>query len=124
MGRNWAWKRMGGGSSARLEESRPDRLFKPDGRSVRYHVPHPTTAAIDRFKKMISIEDRGDDCGECHIFQGSNRFRVSDDRVISPQRFVLESFGEVAETDNCYIRIACGTPNCCRFLHLVWRIKE
>ena len=122
MPREWTYKTLSERSSARLETRKPDTMINAQGYSVRFHVPHPKTPAIERFKVMIDHVDTGYELGECHVFRGSFRFRTDADRVISPQRFILEETGEITASDRCRIVSLCKTPNCCRLPHLEWRI--
>jgi hypothetical protein len=116
--KDWTWKKL---QDREIQHSRqdirPDTMTNSKGMIVRYHCPHPTTPAMERFKEWIRIEDHGYE-GECHVFQGSDRFRASEVRTLNPQRFILEECGIITEFDRCRIRTSCKTRKCCRLIHL------
>jgi hypothetical protein len=117
--RNWTWKRLGGGSSARLSEPvRPDYMVNRQGWTVRYHVPHPTTEAIDRFMRHVKMADTGSDLGECWLWQGGDTFRVTWDAVTTPRRFIYEYSMQEDLPANVYLYTFCKVGSCCRPGHL------
>lgn len=120
MAKDWAWKRLLQKSSARLSEAeRPETMVNRAGERVRYHAPHPTTAAIDRFMRKVRMAPAAEgDLGECWLWQGGDTFRVSLDSVTTPRRYIYEySMGEELP-ENVILFTFCNVGSCCRPGHL------
>lgn len=120
MPRDWAWKKLLQKSSARLSVvERPDLMFNRAGETVRYHAPHPITAAIDRFMRKVRMAPAAEsDLGECWLWQGGDTFRVSLDLVTTPRRYIYEySMGEELP-ESVVLFTFCRVGSCCRPGHL------
>lgn len=119
MAKDWTWKTLLRKSSARLSgPEHPDTVLNRAGERVRYHAPHPITAAIDRFRRKIRLAPREDDLGECWLWQGGDTFRVSVDLVTTPRRYIYEySMGEELPA-NVVLFTFCRVGSCCRPGHL------
>jgi hypothetical protein len=64
---------------------RPDFMENAQGQTVRQHVPHPTTPALERFVALTERVLVGDDY--CVVWRGGDTFRVDDDTITTPARF-------------------------------------
>lgn len=121
MSKDWTWKKLAERetSHSRAGNVRPDLMIGKDSRPVRFHADHPTTPAIDRFMAMIKIGHvSARETGECWLWSGGDTFRVSDDQVTTPRRFIYEhSMGEELP-DNVILYTFCGIGLCCRPGHL------
>jgi len=113
--RDWAWRRLlsvpaDGKAPTPLNYRRPDFMTNKHGQTVRYHAPHPTTPALDRFFALTKQVEYGDDV--CIVWTGGDTFRVDDDTITTPARFYWEQMkGEkLGEKDK--LRRACYTPRC------------
>jgi hypothetical protein len=115
---NWAWKRLLGAATPnqrRLNYRRPDFMQNAQGMTVRFHAPHPITPAAGRFmEKVRKIEIDGE---ECWRWTGGETFRVDDDTVTTPARFIYqEATGEKLRRGD-KLRQTCKTPRCIRPAH-------
>jgi hypothetical protein len=115
--RDWAWKRLLEAAPPKertLNYRRPDYMKNDQGQTVRFHVPHPVTPAIDRFFALIRKVEISDD--ECWVADGDT-FRVDDLTVTTPARFIWqEVMGEKLKRGDA-LRQICKTPRCCRPAH-------
>lgn len=114
--RDWMWKRLANQATAPDRKPRPVNYRRPDfmtnkhGQTVRQHVPHPITPALERFTALTERRIVGDDT--CVIWLGGDKFRVDDDTLASPARFYWEALlGEKLRDDEALYR-ACKTPRC------------
>lgn len=114
--RDWAWRRLAEGPPGTPRQPRPANYQRPDfmtnkqGQTVRYHVPHPTKPAMDRFfahTKTVHIND-----DYCIVWRGGDTFRVDDDTVTTPARFYWEAMKGEKLTDNDILRRTCKTASC------------
>jgi len=55
----------------------------------------------------------------CRIWQGGPRFRVDDDRITTPRRFICELAGFEVEPQ-VRLRAICKTPGCVSLGHIGW----
>jgi hypothetical protein len=115
--RDWAWKRLtqaAGEKKRPLNYRKPDYMINGDGRTVRFHVPHPITPAIERLLTMIrKVEIDGD---ECWVVEGKT-FRVDEEMVTTPARFMYqEATGEKLRPGDA-LRQTCKTPRFVRPAH-------
>jgi hypothetical protein len=117
--RDWAWRRLLENAPAKervLNYRRPDFMTNKQGQTVRYHAPHPTTPALDRFFKLTKrVKVDGE---ECIVWTGGDTFRVDDDTITTPARFYWEAMkGEkLGEKDK--LRRGCYTPRCVKHKRL------
>src|SRR5262245_43371858 len=89
--KDWMWRRLlasPAGLKPALNYRRPDYMLNKQGQTVRFHVPHPTTPAVERFIAMTERVLIRDDY--CVIWRGGDTFRVDDDLVTTPARFYWE----------------------------------
>lgn len=111
--RNWAWRRLLESAPPRQRATnyrRPDYMTNAQGKTVRYHAPHPKKAAMRRFFAKTQHVRVGDD--HCLVWTGGTTFRVDDETVTTPARFYWETYkGEKLE-DGDKLRRACKTPRC------------
>lgn len=111
--RDWAWRRLLENAPAKermLNYRRPDFMQNARGQTVRYHAPHPTTPALDRFFKMTNrVRVDGE---ECIVWTGGDTFRVDDDTVTTPARFYWEEMKGEKLNANDVLRRGCKTPRC------------
>jgi hypothetical protein len=113
--RDWAWRRLLGvpadGSAPKpLNYRRPDFMTNARGQTVRYHAPHPTTPALDRFfalTKRVRVDGE-----ECIVWTGGDTFRVDDDTVTTPARFYWEEMKGEKLNASDVLRRGCKTPRC------------
>jgi hypothetical protein len=89
--RDWMWRRLTEqGAAQQRRPARPVELRgDPTLRSVRQHVPHPTTSPLERFVAMTRRVLVGDDY--CVVWLGGDTFRVDDYTVTTPARFYWEA---------------------------------
>ena len=85
-------------------------MTNSQGRTVRYHAPHPTTPARERFDAMTESVLIGDDC--CIVWRGGETFRVDEETVTTPARFYWELMTGEKLKDHEVLRRACNTPRC------------
>jgi hypothetical protein len=88
--RDWAWKRLLEAASPKqrtLNYRRPDYMTNAHGQTVRYHAPHPVTPATERFMALVRIVPNADDL-DCWQWHGGDTFRVDEQTVTTPQRFI------------------------------------
>lgn len=112
---NWAWRRLAeageAGTPRPTNYRRPDFMVNAQGRTVRHHVPHPTTPALDRFFALTKqVENYKDDI--CIVWTGGDTFRVDDDTVTTPARFYWEAMKGEKLGDKDVLRRNCKTPRC------------
>jgi hypothetical protein len=111
--RDWAWRRLLENAPAKertLNYRRPDFMTNKHGATVRYHAPHPTTPALDRFFKLTKrVKVDGE---ECVVWIGGDTFRVDDDTVTTPARFYWEEMKGEKLGENDKLRRGCYTPRC------------
>jgi hypothetical protein len=88
------------------------------GHRVKITAPKPTTEATERFLRHVVTHD-GQMPTPCRVWVGSARFRVSDELVMTPRRFVLLIAGFELERGVKYKAI-CGTPGCVSLGHIGW----
>jgi hypothetical protein len=88
------------------------------GFRVKRTAPKPTTEARERFLRHVESRDCGQDT-PCRIWTGSVRFRVSDDWVTTPRRFLLAEAG-VTFPPGVRVRAFCRTPRCVALGHIGW----
>jgi hypothetical protein len=112
--RDWAWRRLQSvapdGKPRPMNYRRPDYMTNAQGRTVRFHAPHPKKAVIRRFFAMTKhvVVTPGD---PCLVWTGGDTFRVDDDTVTTPARFYWETMrGKLEDGDK--LRRACKTPHC------------
>jgi hypothetical protein len=120
MGRDWIWKK--------LEErerkpqwrglSRPDYVLNRQGELVRYQTPRAIIEAAERFAQMTKEIDAGQDL-PCVIFTGGETFRVDQETVTTPRRFIYEYLTGEILPDDVRLRTLCKTPKCCRVSHII-----
>jgi len=113
--RDWAWRRLlgvsgEGGKVKPLNYRRPDFMENKDGQTVRYHVPHPTTPALERFTALTRRVFTGDD--HCIVFRGGDTFRADDDTVATPARFYWETTKGEKLGPKETLKRNCKTPRC------------
>jgi hypothetical protein len=88
-----------------------------DGFTVKVVAPKPTTDAAERFLRHVqTIEIDGE---QHRIWTGSPRFRVSDDLVMTPRRFVLLLVGDDLMPGIRY-KAMCRVPKCISLGHIGW----
>jgi hypothetical protein len=85
-----------------------------NGWVARRHIPHPTIPPLARFMALIRKIDVGED--ECWIFD-ADTFRVSDDLITTPVRFIYEQVAGEKLVDVDELLRICETPRCCRPSH-------
>jgi hypothetical protein len=90
-----------------------------DGHTVKVVGPvREITDAGLRFASHIEEQD----CGfgtVCRIWTGSPRFRVNDDRITTPRRFICELAGfEIQPWMR--LKATCKTPGCVSLGHIGW----
>src|SRR5262245_39170123 len=113
--RDWTWRRLlgtpaDGSKPAPLNYRRPDFMTNAQGKTVRFHAPHPTKPALDRFMAMTErVRVNGD---VCIVWRGGDTFRVDDDTVTTPARFYWEAMKSEKLGENDKLRRACKTPRC------------
>src|SRR5262245_35973748 len=115
--RDWAWRRLLEGASPKqraLNYRRPDYMINAQGRTVRFHAPHPITPAIERFFALVRKIDVDDD--ECWIVEGDT-FRVDDLIVTTPARFIWQEVTGEKLLRGDVLYQTCKTPRCCRPAH-------
>lgn len=88
------------------------------GFTVKVTAAKPTTEATERFLRHIETRD-GELPTPCRVWRGSARFRVSDELVMTPRRFVLLMAGFELEIGVRY-KAVCGTPRCVSLGHIGW----
>jgi hypothetical protein len=116
--RDWMWKRLAETASPRAFPTwrRPDYLINRFGEQVRFHCEYPRSEAIDRFmamtRRVLTEEDY------CIVFTGGKRFRVDDDLVTTPARFIYQALSGQKLPESEYLFRACSTPRCCRLSHM------
>jgi hypothetical protein len=117
---DWMWRRLAEQGESQRQQRRPRRIElrgDPTKRTVRDHVPHPITPAIERFIAMTERRVVGDDT--CVIWKGGETFRVDDEAITTPARFYWETMlGEKLGADE-RLRQTCKTPRCIKH-----RIKQ
>lgn len=121
MARDWTWKKLEDRQRDRQRHAssrRPDYMENASGLTVRYHVPHPRTEAAERFAAMTRQVDAGLD-QTCLVFTGGATFRVDDDTVTTPRRFIYEYLMEEKLPRDVRLRTLCRTPKCCRIAHII-----
>lgn len=113
---SWMWKRLAEGAAASPKPKRPTNYRRPDvmtnaqGQTVRNHVAHPTTPALERFVALTERVLVNDEY--CVIWQGGDTFRVDDDTITTPARFYWETLlGERLREDEKLYK-ACKTVGC------------
>jgi hypothetical protein len=113
--RDWMWRRLSEGATGEKPKRptnyrRPDVMTNAQGQTVRTHVPHPTTLALDRFVALTERRVVGDDT--CVIWKGGDTFRIDDDTITTPARFYWETLlGEKLGPNEVLYR-GCKTPRC------------
>lgn len=112
--RDWTWRRLLENAAEpkqrTLNYRRPDFMTNKHGQTVRYHAPHRTKAAMDRFfahTKRVRIG--GEDCV---VWTGGDTFRVDDDTVTTPARFYWDAMKDEKLGDNDVLCRGCKTPHC------------
>jgi hypothetical protein len=89
--RDWTWRRLA--EQGALQQRRPARPVELRGdpalRTVRQHVPHPVTPALERFVAMTERVLVADEY--CIVWKGGETFRVDDDTITTPARFYWEA---------------------------------
>ena len=117
--RDWAWKRLtepAGEKKLPTNYRRPDYMKNAQGRTVRFHVPYAIVPAIERFMAFVEIVPGADDL-DCWQWLGGDTFRVDDETVRTPARFIWrETTGETL-SDRDALYQTCKTPWCCRPTH-------
>jgi len=111
--RDWAWRRLLENAPAKervLNYRRPDFMQNKDGQTVRYHAPHPTTPALERFTALTRRVFNGGD--PCVVFRGGDTFRVDDDTVTTPARFYWEMTNGEKLGAKETLKRNCKTPRC------------
>jgi len=114
--RDWAWRRLlgasgEGGKVKPLNYRRPDFMENKQGRTVRFHCPHPTKAAEDRFFALTKQVENYEG-NPCVVWTGGDTFRVDDDTVTTPARFYWETMKGEKLAKNDVLRRGCKTPRC------------
>jgi hypothetical protein len=92
-------------------------MINKQGWAVRCHKAHPRTVAAERFAAMTEEVDCGHDL-PCIVFTGGDTFRIDDDIVTTPRRFIYEYLMGEELPDDVRLRATCKTPKCCRVSHL------
>jgi hypothetical protein len=85
---------------------------------VKVTNPQPITEAAERFLRFV--EER--ECGQgtpCRVWTGSPRFRVDDETVTTPRRFLCGLAGLELQP-GMRLKAICGTPNCVSLGHIGW----
>lgn len=88
------------------------------GWTVRVTKPPPVTEAALRFLRHVEARE----CGQetlCRVWTGGPRFRVNEDTVTTPRRFLCELAGLSIEP-GMRLKALCGTPNCVALGHIGW----
>lgn len=112
--REWMWRRLQTETSGQPQPTnyrRPDFIKNAQNRTVRNHIAHPATPAIERFfAKTERVRINGD---VCIVWRGGDTFR-GDSKTTTPARFYWEAMGkgELGEGDT--LRRGCKTAGCVR----------
>lgn len=85
---------------------------------VKVTKPPPVTEAALRFLRHVEARDCGQET-PCRVWTGSARFRVSDNLVTTPRRFLCELAGLELQP-GMRLKAICGTPNCVSLGHIGW----
>lgn len=119
MARDWVWKRLEEKDAAAgsLPPERRGLVLNRHGDLVRYQAPREIVAAAERFAAMTKEVDTGLDL-PCLVFTGGDTFRVDDETVTTPRRFIYEYLMDEELPDTIRLRTYCRTPRCCRISHL------
>lgn len=88
--------------------------FGANGWIVRRRIPHHTIPPLDRFLALIRKVEVGED--ECWVFD-ANTFRVSDDLITTPARFIYEQVAGEKLVDTDELLTTCKTTRCCKPSH-------
>ena len=94
---------------------RPDYLVNRHGQTVRFHCDYPRTDALERFMKLTKRVLTEDDY--CIVFTGGTRFRVDDETITTPARFIYQALMGEKLSEAVYLIRTCKTPRCCRLSH-------
>ena len=111
--RDWAWRRLAESATGQLRQAnwrKPDLMVNKHGQTVRSHVAHPTTPALDRFNAKTLRHFNGYD--HCVVWYGGATFRVDDDTVTTPARFYYEAVKGEKLAEGETLRRNCKTPRC------------
>ncbi|MBO0863053.1 MAG: hypothetical protein J2P21_32075 [Chloracidobacterium sp.] len=116
--RDWMWKRLAETASPRAFPTwrRPDYLINRFGEQMRFQCEYPRSEAIDRFNGDDS--PRPDRRGLLYRLHDGKRFRVDDDLVTTPARFIYQALSGQKPPESEYLFRACSTPRCCRLSHM------
>jgi hypothetical protein len=117
--RDWAWKRFteaAGEKKRSTNYRRPDYMINAQGRTVRFHVTHAIVPAIERFMAFVEIVSGADDL-DCWQWLGSDTFRVDEETVTTPARFIWRETTGKMLSDREALYQTCKTPWCCRLAH-------
>lgn len=113
---DWTWKKLAEHEPKHSRgDIQPDIIINPQGNTVRHHCDYKRTPALDRFTELIKKIQINDD--ECWQWLGGDTFRVDDDRVTTPQRFIYEEMTGEKLADQEKLVKTCRTPWCCRPAH-------
>lgn len=115
---NWMWRRLEEREASAQRRARvtnwrrPDFMTNAHGQTVRAHVPHPTTPAVERFLAMTERRLVGDDY--CIVWKGGDTFKVDAEAniVAVPARFYWEMVTGEKLKEGEVLRRACKTPRC------------
>ena len=110
--KRWMWRELltVQGKPVTVNYRRPDTMLNEQGVVVRYHVPHPTTPALERFAAMtdrILIDD-----DYCVVWRGGRTFRVDDETTTTPARFYYQAMTGEKLRDGEPLKRACLTAGC------------
>lgn len=118
--RDWMWRRL----EERECHRRPYRTWQPPeyiigkcGFLVKRHAEYPVTPALDRFLERIATIGAEHDGTLCRVWNGGPKFRITEEYIATPQRFIYDHFHGPGFGDYRVISI-CRTFNCCAILHL------
>ena len=89
-------------------------LFGMNGRILRRQIPSNATPPLERFLALVRKVEVDED--ECWIFD-ADAFRVSDDLIMTPARFIYEQASGERLGDTDELIRTCKTPRCCRPSH-------
>lgn len=95
-----------------------DLVYNRHNHLARKSAPKPTAEATERFLRHM-VTQEGPLPTPCRIWLGSARFRVSEELVMTPRRFVLLIAGFELEPGVKY-KAVCGTPGCVSLGHIGW----
>lgn len=112
--KRWMWKELRSEVEKQQSPStpyrRPEYMLNKHNQRVRFHAPHPTTPALDRFMAKTLQHFNGTE--HCLVFYGGATFRVDDNTVTTPARFYWEATKGEKLAEGETLRRDCKTPRC------------